>query len=70
MSWLHGYESEADMSSAAITDRSAAEHVDPDEDLKLREDFSAELQKSLDAVARGVATNSAEQVGQRLGLPW
>jgi hypothetical protein len=67
---LHGYESEADLSSAAITDRPAAELVDPDEDLELREDFSAELQKSLGAVARGVTTNSAEQVGRRLGLSW
>ena len=70
MSWLYQYESEADLSSAATTGHTAAELVDPDEDLELHKDFSAELQKSLGEVARGVTTNSAEQVGRRLGLSW
>ena len=41
-----------------------------DEDLELREDFSADLKKSLTAVASGDTTNPAEQVAKRLGLPW
>ena len=42
---------------------------DPDDDLELHEDFSA-LQASLDAVADGGATRSAEEVAQRQGLSW
>ena len=68
MSWLHRYESEADLSSATITDRSAAELGDPDENLELREDFSADLKESLTAVASGDTTSPAKQVAQRLGL--
>ena len=43
---------------------------DPDDDLELHEGFSAELQASLEAVAGGGATRSAEQVAQSQGLPW
>lgn len=43
---------------------------DPDSGLELREDFSEELQASLEAVARGDATKSAEQIAKKLGLPW
>ena len=43
---------------------------DPDDDLELREDFSAELRASLETVAGGGATRSAEQVAQRQGLSW
>ena len=43
---------------------------DPDDDLALREEFVAELQSSLAAVARGIATSPAEQVAQRQGLAW
>ena len=43
---------------------------DPDDDLELHEEFSAELQASLEAVAGGGATRSAEQVAQRQGLSW
>ena len=43
---------------------------DPDADLELFEEFSAELQASLEAVASGGATHSAEKVAQRQGLSW
>ena len=43
---------------------------DPDDDLELRQEFSAELQASLAAVASGGATSTAEQVAQRQGLTW
>lgn len=43
---------------------------DRDKDMELREEFSADLRESLDAVARGNTTNSAEQVAQKLGLSW
>ena len=43
---------------------------DPDDDRELREEFSAQLQASLEAVANGNATRSAEEVAQRLGLSW
>ena len=42
----------------------------PDADLELREEFSAELRESLEAIERGGATRPAEQVAQRLGLSW
>ena len=48
-----------------------AEPIDgPDAGLELREQFSTELQASLEAIDRGVATRSAEKVSQRLGLSW
>ena len=43
---------------------------DPDDDLELHEEFSAALQASLDAVADGSVTRSAEEVAQRQGLSW
>ena len=43
---------------------------DPDDDLELREEFSAELQSSLAAMARGDVTSPAEEVAQRQGLSW
>ncbi len=43
---------------------------DPDDDLELHEEFSAALQASLNAVADGGATRSAEEVAQRQGLSW
>ena len=43
---------------------------DPDSDLELREDFSAELQASLATVASGGTTTLAEQVAHKLGLTW
>ncbi len=42
----------------------------PDSNLDLREDFSAELQASLAALARGSKANPADQVAQKLGLSW
>ena len=42
----------------------------PDTGLELREEFSAELQASLDAIKRGGSTHSVEEVAQRLGLSW
>ena len=41
-----------------------------DDDRELREEFSAKLRVSLEAVANGGATRSAEEVAQRLGLSW
>ena len=43
---------------------------DPDDGLELREDFSAELRASLEAVDSGAATSPAEQVAKRQGLSW
>ncbi len=43
---------------------------DPDADLELREEFSAELQASKEAVEPGRATRSIEEVAQTLGLSW
>ena len=43
---------------------------DPDAGLELREEISDELKASQEAVARGGATRSAEQVAERLGLTW
>ncbi len=42
---------------------------DPD-DLELREEFSAELQASLEAADGNSSTRSAEEVAHRLGLSW
>lgn len=43
---------------------------DPDRDLDLREDFSAEVQASLAEVASGGATIPADKIAQRQGLTW
>ena len=43
---------------------------DPDSSLELREEFAAEVQISLAAVAQGAATTPAEQVASNLGLSW
>jgi hypothetical protein len=43
---------------------------DPDDGLELLESFSMELQTSLEVIARGGSTRSAEQVAQRQGLSW
>ncbi len=43
---------------------------DPDEGLELREDFAAELQRSLAEVEAGEETIPAQEVAKRLGLTW
>lgn len=43
---------------------------DPDEGLELREDFAAELRRSLEAVEAGGETVPAQEVAERLGLTW
>ena len=43
---------------------------DPDDGLELHQEFSAELQASLEAVDSGAATSSAEKVAKRQGLSW
>ena len=43
---------------------------DPDAGLELREDFSAELRASLEAVAGGAEPRSAQEVARRQGLYW
>lgn len=53
---------------AEVVERELVE--DPDSGLELREDFSEELQASLDAVAHGDATKPAERVAKKLGLSW
>ena len=53
---------------AEVVDRKLVE--DPDSGLEVREDFSEELQASLEAVARGDATKPAERVAKKLGLSW
>ena len=53
---------------AEVVDRELVE--DPDSGLELREDFSEELQASLEGVARGDSTKPAKQVAKKLGLSW
>ena len=43
---------------------------DPDEGLELRDDFTEELQDSLNAVKIGGKTTSVQQVVEKLGLTW
>ena len=43
---------------------------DPDEGLELRDDFAAELQRSLAAVEAGDKTIPVQEVATRLGLTW
>ena len=43
---------------------------DPDEGLELRDDFAAELRRSLAAVEAGGETAPAQEVAARLGLTW
>lgn len=51
-------------------DKESREPLEEPEDTELREEFSDELQASLEAVAGGGATRSAEEVAQRQGLAW
>lgn len=48
----------------------APEPLEEPDDMELREEFSKELRDSLEAVAGGDATRSAEEVAQRQGLSW
>ncbi len=43
---------------------------DPDEGLEVRDDFAAELQRSLATVEAGGKTISVQEVATRLGLTW
>jgi len=43
---------------------------DPDEGLELRDDFAAELRRSLAAVEAGEETVSVQEIAARLGLTW
>jgi hypothetical protein len=43
---------------------------DPDEGLELRDDFAAELQRSLATVEAGGKTIPTQEVATRLGLTW
>ncbi len=43
---------------------------DPDEGLELREEFKAQLQRSLEAVQAGGETIPAPDVAAKLGLNW
>ncbi len=43
---------------------------DPDKGLELREEFKAQLQRSLDAVQAGGETTPAQDVAAKLGLTW
>jgi len=43
---------------------------DPDEGLELRDDFAAELRRSLKAVEAGGKTVPVQEVATRLGLTW
>ncbi len=43
---------------------------DPDEELELRDDFAAELQRSLATVEAGGKTIPVQEVATRLGLTW
>lgn len=43
---------------------------DPDEGLELRDDFAAELQRSLASVEVGGKTIPVQEVARRLGLTW
>lgn len=51
-------------------DKESREPLEEPEDTELREEFSKELQASLEAAASGDATRSAEEVAQRQGLAW
>ena len=55
----------------AVVIQTLSEMVDdPDEGLELRDDFTEELQNSLDAVEAGGKTISAQKVAEKLGLTW
>jgi len=43
---------------------------DPDEGLELRDDFAAELHRSLAAVEAGEKTVPVQEIAARLGLTW
>ena len=43
---------------------------DPDQGLELREEFVAELQRSLEEVKAGEETIPAEEIATKLGLSW
>ncbi len=43
---------------------------DPDQGLALREEFVAELQRSLEEVKAGEETIPAEEIATKLGLSW
>ncbi len=43
---------------------------DPDQGLELREEFVAELQRSLEEVEAGEETIPAEEIATKLGLSW
>lgn len=43
---------------------------DPDQGLALREEFVAELQRSLEEVEAGEETIPAEEIATKLGLSW
>lgn len=51
-------------------DSEAPEPIEDPDALELREEFSKELQASIEAVASGDATRSAEEVAQRQGMAW
>ena len=61
---------EAGLRPVEVVDADSVDDPDPDDDLELRQEFSAEVQASLAAVASGGATSTAEQVAQRQGLTW
>ena len=56
--------------SSLDADSEAPEPIEDPDALELREEFSEELRASLEAVAGGEATRSADEVAQRQGLAW